>query len=69
MKLTKTELRVLATAAEGATNKEVGERLGISARTVQTHLTNMFHKLGVNSRLQALHKLGWVVVPDEPAAD
>ncbi|GAA3923974.1 helix-turn-helix domain-containing protein [Actinoplanes auranticolor] len=49
-RLTSTELHVAQLAAEGLTNREIGERLYVSPRTVSTHLQRMFPKLGVTSR-------------------
>ena len=49
-RLTSTELRVAQLAAQGLTNREIGERLYVSPRTVGTHLQRMFPKLGVTSR-------------------
>lgn len=50
--LTKTELSVVRLAAQGLTNPEIGERLFISRRTVQTHLSHVFTKLGMSSRVE-----------------
>jgi len=50
--LTDSELGVARLAAEGLTNRQIGDRLFISRRTVGTHLTHMFQKLGINSRAQ-----------------
>ena len=47
--LTGRELEILKLIAEGFTNKEIGEQLFISHRTVDTHRTNMMRKLGVNN--------------------
>jgi DNA-binding NarL/FixJ family response regulator len=44
---------VLSLVADGRSNREIGERLFISDRTVARHLTNIFHKIGVTSRTQA----------------
>lgn len=52
--LTDRELDVLTLAAEGLTNKEIGGRLSISARTVQGHLGRIFEKLQVGSRTEAV---------------
>ena len=63
------ELEVLKTAAKGLSNKEVAQTLGISVRTCQTHLANIFAKLGVGSRTEAvLHALreGWLTLDDLP---
>jgi NarL family two-component system response regulator YdfI len=54
---------VLYAAARGLGNKQIGVELGMSARTVQTHLTSVFAKLGVSSRTEAVLlavKRGWV---------
>jgi DNA-binding NarL/FixJ family response regulator len=51
--LTRRECAVLALVADGRSNREVGEELFISDRTVARHLTNIFHKIGVTSRTQA----------------
>ncbi|MEV0900994.1 AAA family ATPase [Actinoplanes sp. NPDC049802] len=48
--LTSTELHVAQLAAQGLTNREIGERLYVSPRTVSTHLQRMFPKLGVTTR-------------------
>jgi DNA-binding CsgD family transcriptional regulator len=50
--LTPTEGRVVDLVAEGLSNPQIGERLFISRRTVQTHLAHVFAKLGISSRTQ-----------------
>lgn len=50
--LTDTERRVTDLVAEGLTNPQVGARLFISRRTVETHLSHVFAKLGVSSRVE-----------------
>lgn len=50
--LTPSELEVVRLAAEGLTNPEIGRRLFISRRTVQTHLSHAFGKLEVASRVE-----------------
>ena len=55
--LTKAQGDVVALAAEGLTNPEIAERLFISPRTVQAHLSRAFTKLGVTSRRQL--RDGW----------
>ncbi len=51
--LTERECEVLALVADGRSNREIGEALYISDRTVGRHLTNIFHKIGATSRTQA----------------
>lgn len=48
--LTKAERHVVDLVAEGLTSREIAERLFISPRTVGTHLTHIFAKMGVSSR-------------------
>jgi DNA-binding CsgD family transcriptional regulator len=50
--LTPTELTVVDLVAGGLTNPQIGERLFISRRTVQTHLAHVFAKLDMSSRAQ-----------------
>jgi DNA-binding NarL/FixJ family response regulator len=52
--LTSRQAEVLALLAEGHPNKEIRHRLGIAERTVRAHLTELFHLLGANSRMQAV---------------
>ena len=51
--LSRRECEVLTLVAEGRSNREIGERLFISDRTVGRHLTNIYNKIGVISRTQA----------------
>ena len=51
--LTGRESDVLALTADGRSNREIGEELYISERTVARHLTNIFHKIGVTNRTEA----------------
>lgn len=63
--LTEREVRVLRLAAKGLTNKAIGQSLSISDRTVQGHLANIYGKLGVGSRTEAVTealKQGWIVI-------
>jgi len=50
--LTRREVDIITKIANGRSNKEVGEEFAISERTVKHHLTNIFGKVGVSSRLQ-----------------
>ena len=46
------ELQIAQLAAEGLSNREIGEQLYLSHRTVESHLYRLFPKLGVTSRAQ-----------------
>ena len=50
--LTPTEVSVVDLVAEGMTNRQIGERLFVSPRTVQSHLRSVFTKLGVATRAE-----------------
>lgn len=54
--LSERESKVLELVALGMSNKEVSERLYVSQRTVKAHLTNIFNKLNVASRSEAIVK-------------
>jgi len=56
--LTPGELRVVLLAAEGRTNREVGEELFVTPKTVAMHLSNAYRKLGVSSRSELSAALG-----------
>ncbi|AYE97494.1 LuxR family transcriptional regulator [Mycobacterium paragordonae] len=56
--LTPMELDVIGLVAEGLGNKEIGARLFISPRTVQSHLTHVYAKLGLTSRVQLVQESG-----------
>jgi two-component system NarL family response regulator len=54
VQLTPRELATLRLTADGKANKEIASELGISERTVKTHLGHLFLKLGVTSRTEAI---------------
>jgi DNA-binding NarL/FixJ family response regulator len=49
-RLTAQELQIAQLAAEGLTNREIGQRLYLSHRTIATHLYRVFPKLGITAR-------------------
>lgn len=65
--LTERELEILKLAAKGMSNREIAHALFLSIRTVQAHLTNIFNKMGVGSRTEAVIKglrEGWLTLQD-----
>ncbi len=67
--LTERELEVLRLAAQGLGNREIADRLYVSPRTVQSHLANIFGKLQVGSRTEAVMvglRRGWLHLEDIP---
>lgn len=54
--LSSRELEVLLNISHGLSNKEIAEKLYISLNTIKTHTANIYSKLGVKSRTQAISK-------------
>jgi DNA-binding CsgD family transcriptional regulator len=50
--LTRTERLIIAEVAQGRTNREIAERLGMRPKTVEWNLTRIYRKLGVRSRTE-----------------
>jgi DNA-binding NarL/FixJ family response regulator len=66
-RLTRRESEIIRCVAMGMRNAEVAEQLSLSENTVKTHMTNIFHKLGIRDRLELTHyaiKRGLVAVRD-----
>lgn len=63
--LTRRELEIMSTIVAGYTNKEIARKFSLSEDTVKHHLTNIFDKLGVSSRLElALFAINHRLVED-----
>ena len=56
LNVSKRELEVLQLMSEGLSNNEIADRLYVSLSTVKTHSRNLFDKLGVTRRTQAIDK-------------
>ncbi|MFC5530528.1 response regulator [Cohnella yongneupensis] len=55
-RLTEQETKVLRLIASGLSNKEIARNLNITSETVKTHIKNVYRKLRVNNRVQALQR-------------
>jgi DNA-binding CsgD family transcriptional regulator len=56
--LTAQEMQIAQLAAQGLTNREIGERIFLSHRTIGSHLYRLFPKLGITSRPELAGELG-----------
>ena len=66
--VTRREAEVLQLLSEGASNPEIAETLHVSVSNIQYHLTNIYSKLGVRSRAEAIvraARVGLIVIDDE----
>jgi DNA-binding NarL/FixJ family response regulator len=65
-RLTERQIQVLSLVARGLTNRQVGEALGISDRTVRNHMRAVLRKLRSRDRTQAVVlaiSAGWIAIP------
>ena len=65
--LSEREMEILRLAAKGMTNKDIADKLFLSRRTVQSHLSNIFRKMNVGSRTEATIQAfgrGWLSLED-----
>ncbi|XVV16244.1 LuxR C-terminal-related transcriptional regulator [Actinoplanes sp. CA-131856] len=62
------ELEIARFAADGLSNREIGQRMFLSPRTVGSHLYRIFPKLEVTSRAQLAGRIGGLAVTDEAGA-
>jgi len=65
--LTPQQFRVVSMLAEGLLNKQIAYELNVKEATIKAHMTEIFRKLGVHSRTQAVLALGSLAV-DPPQA-
>jgi len=66
--LSERELEVVRLGTEGLSNKQIASALSLGSRTVQTHWRNVFNKLGVYSRTEAILQClrrGWLSLAEE----
>ena len=56
--MTAQEMQIARLAAEGMSNREIGQQLYLSPRTIGSHLYRIFPKLGITSRTQLASRMG-----------
>lgn len=64
--LSKREIEVLQLLAEGHSNQEIADHLFVSLNTTKTHISNIYAKLGVSRRTQAVQKARKLSFSDQP---
>lgn len=67
--ITDRQLEILRNVAKGRTNREIGETLGISERTVRNHMRSILKRLSSSDRTHAVVLAighGWIAIPIEP---
>jgi len=53
----KTEIKIIRLLEKGLSNKSISKECNISENTVKFHLKNIYKKIGVHNRLQAIHRI------------
>lgn len=59
--VTPREMEILYWMAEGKGSKEIAARLHLSVHTVQKHTKNIYRKLDVHNKIEALNKTKWLI--------
>jgi len=67
-KLTRTEREIARLAAVGLTNPAIASRMGVSSRTVQSHLAHVYTKLGIHSRIELSAQFASLASPGAPTS-
>jgi DNA-binding NarL/FixJ family response regulator len=70
--MTDRQLEILVNVARGKTNRQIGQALGISERTVRNHLRTILRNLASTDRTQAVVvaiERGWIAIPIQPEPD
>ena len=67
--LTEREIAILQALARGLSNEQIAKEMWVARQTVKFHLTNVYRKLGVKSRTEAIHRAYQLGLVERPAAD
>ena len=57
MRLTEREMQIATECCKGKSARAIAEQLGLSKRTVDSHKSNIYHKLGINNNIALIHIL------------
>lgn len=55
--LTEREMQIATECCKGKSSRIIADELGLSKRTVDSHKSNIYHKLGINNNIALIHKL------------
>jgi DNA-binding NarL/FixJ family response regulator len=67
--LTEREIAILAALARGLSNEQIAKELWVARQTVKFHLTNVYRKLGVKSRTEAIHRAYQLGLVERPGIE
>ena len=56
-KLSEREMQIAMECCNGKSSRTIAEELGISKRTIDSHKTNIYRKLGISNNIELIHKL------------
>jgi DNA-binding CsgD family transcriptional regulator len=69
MKITVRQRQIIHLIAQGASYQEVADTLSLTRSTIAVHLNRLYRRLGVRSKTEAFHALGFVTLDSKPATE
>ena len=55
MKLSEREMQIAVECCKGKSSRAIADELGLSKRTIDSHKSNIYHKLGINNNVELIH--------------